>query len=202
MKQLAAFCNLALVLLVAACANMSAQGDGWITLLDGSNPATLDNWNRIGDANWRVVDGAVVADKGKASSYLVSKTSYKDFQIRAEFWADHNTNSGIHFRASDPKDITDRNSYEANIFDQRKDPTGGTGAITGHTKVPPNMHKVGDKWNTYVITAKADMLTVELNGVQTAQLRDGTHSSGPIALQYAEMPGGVIKYRKLQVRPL
>jgi len=39
--------------------------------LDGSNPKTLDNWNRIGDANWRAEDGAIVADKGKGG-HLVS----------------------------------------------------------------------------------------------------------------------------------
>ena len=91
-------------LTVLGCSpQMSGQGDaGWITLLDGSNPKTLDNWNRIGDANWRAEDGAIVADKGKGG-HLVSKNSYKDFQIRAEFWADHTTNSGIFFRISDPK---------------------------------------------------------------------------------------------------
>src|SRR5438094_8408965 len=53
---------------------MSGQGDaGWVTLLDGSNPKTLDNWNRIGDANWRAEDGAIVADKGKGG-HLVSRT--------------------------------------------------------------------------------------------------------------------------------
>ena len=63
-------------LTVLGCApQMSGQGDaGWITLLDGSNPKTLDNWNRIGDANWRVEDGAIVVDKGKGG-YLISKSS-------------------------------------------------------------------------------------------------------------------------------
>ena len=46
---------------------LSDQTDsGWVTLLDGSNPKTLDNWNRTGDANWRAEDGAIVADKGKS----------------------------------------------------------------------------------------------------------------------------------------
>jgi len=202
MKRLAAaLVSLSLLLLAAACASMSAQDAAWITLLDGSNPATLEKWTRIGDANWRVSDGAVVADKGKGNSYLVSKDSYKDFQLRAEFWADHNTNSGIHFRASDPKNVTEHNSYEANIYDQRKDPTFGTGAITSIAKVPP-IYKVGGKWNTYVVTAQGDLLTVELNGVQTVQIRDSKHASGPIALQYGETPGGAIKFRKLQVKPL
>ena len=58
------------------------QDAGWVTLIDGTTG--LDNWNRVGDANWRAEDGAIVADKGKGG-YLVSKNSYKDFQIRAEF---------------------------------------------------------------------------------------------------------------------
>ena len=44
------------------CAQMGMSDSGWVTLLDGSNPSTLANWNRLGDANWRVEDGAVVAD--------------------------------------------------------------------------------------------------------------------------------------------
>jgi len=75
---------------VWGCAGQpSGQADaGWITLVDGTTG--LDNWNRIGDANWRAADGAIVADKG-TRGFLVSKSSYKDFQIRAEFWADHTT---------------------------------------------------------------------------------------------------------------
>jgi len=131
MKSLSAI-TMALLLVtgltVLGCSpQMSGQGDaGWITLLDGSNPKTLDNWNRIGDANWRVEDGAVVADKGKGG-HLVSKNSYKDFQIRAEFWADHTTNSGIFIRDSDPKNVSGKSAYEVNINDQRPDTGYGTG---------------------------------------------------------------------------
>ena len=85
-------------------------GQGWVTLIDGGKG--LENWNRIGDANWRAEGGAIVADKGKGG-YLVSKDSYKDFEIYAEFWAETDTNSGIFLRASDPNKITADNSYEA-----------------------------------------------------------------------------------------
>ena len=66
---------------------------GWVPLFDGKN---LDNWNQIGNANWRLEEGAVVADKG--DGFLVSKKDYADFQLRAEFWVDADANSGIHSR--------------------------------------------------------------------------------------------------------
>jgi hypothetical protein len=188
---------------LVGCAQMGASDEGWVTLLDGSNASTLGNWNRIGDANWRVEDGAVVADKGKGG-YLVSKNSYRDFQIRAEFWAADNTNSGIFVRASDPQKIGSATSYEVNIYDQRPDPSYGTGAIVDVAKVSP-MPKAGGKWNTYLITAKGTSLVVELNGVQTVNVNDNKHASGPVALQYGALPktaGGPIKWRKVQIRPL
>src|SRR5262245_56510081 len=33
------------------------SGPGWTQLFDGK---TLDNWNKIGDSNWRVEDGMIV----------------------------------------------------------------------------------------------------------------------------------------------
>ena len=55
-------------------------GPGWTTLLDGK---TMGDWNLVGETNWRLEDGAVVADKrtSKDAAHLVSKTAYKDFQI-------------------------------------------------------------------------------------------------------------------------
>ncbi len=173
MKNLSAIRTGLLVIGIAVwgCSpQMSSQDDAmWITLLDGSNPKSLDNWNRIGDANWRAEDGAIVADKGEGG-HLVSKNSYKDFQIRAEFWADHSTNSGIFFRISDPKQIGSKTAYEANIYDQRPEPEGGTGAIPNVANVP-SMPKAGGKWNIYEITAKGSQLMVVLNGTKTVDSR-------------------------------
>src|SRR6187549_1770362 len=88
---------------LAGCASMDG-GAGWTTLIDGDKG--LENFNRIGDANWRAEGGAIVADRAKLTSHLVTKQSYRDFQIRAEFWAEKDTNSGIFIRAQNPKDIT------------------------------------------------------------------------------------------------
>src|SRR3954453_1883393 len=185
----------AFVLAVAGCSMMPGSDAGWTKLIDGSKG--LENWNQIGEANWRAEDGAVVADKG-AGGYLVSKNSYKDFQIRAEFWADTTTNSGIFIRAADPKKIGADTAYEVNIYDQRPDPSYGTGGIVNVAKVDP-MPKAAGKWNTYEITAQGPHLVFVLNGQKTADVQDATHASGPIALQYGS---GVVKFRKVQIKPL
>ena len=176
----------------------SAQtGEGWITLLDGKN---MGDWDQVGESNWRIEDGAVVADKltSKGAAHLVSKKPYKDFMLHVEFWASDDANSGIYMRCADPKNIADRTCYEANIFDQRKDPTYGTGGIVHFAEVNP-MPKAGGKWNTYEITAKGRQITVMLNGQKTAELNNGLFAEGPITLQHG---AGVIKFRKVAIKPL
>ena len=194
----------ALALTLAGCATQGPPGTGWTTLLDGTQ-ATLDrNWINTGaaPANWRIEDGAVVADKGgKCSGMLLTKESYKDFQIYAEFYAVETTNSGIFIRISNPKEIGSKTSYEVNIYDQRPDPSYGTGAIVDVAKVSP-MPKAAGKWNTFLITAKGPNLKVELNGVETVNANDGRFTSGPFSLQYGGGNSGVIKWRKVMVRPL
>jgi hypothetical protein len=197
---------LATALLLAACSSMPAwvPGSGWNTLIDGDKG--LENFNRLGDANWRAEGGAIVADKAVDNSYLVTKNSYKDFQIRVEFWADHNTNSGVFIRAQDPKKIGAVSAYEVNIYDQRPGPEYGTAAIVDFAKVPvPSPYKAGGKWNTFLITAKGSQITVEFNGDKTVDIQNAKFPQGPFALQFGnhgKAPGGPIKFRKVQIREL
>ena len=174
-------------------------GAGWITLFDGAN---LDNWNSIGDANWKLADGAVTASKG--SGFLVSKKSYGDFQIKVEFWANDDANSGVFLRCDEAAKMDAKICYEVNIYDKRPASEYGTGAIVDVAKVVP-MPKAGGKWNTYEITAQGSHLMVVLNGVKTVDVESSQHKSGPIGLQYA--PGtvkdvGVSKFRKVEIKPL
>jgi len=184
------------------CATMSSDS-GWITLIDGDKG--LENFNRIGDANWRAEGGAIVADKGKGG-HLVTKNSYRNFQIRAEFWAETGTNSGIFIRASDPSKIGAANAYEVNIYDLRPGQEYATGAIVNFGRIPvPSSYKAGGKWNTFLITANDTHLIVEFNGVQTVNIYDSKFDSGPFTLQFGnhgKEPGGAIKWRKVQVKSL
>ena len=207
MKRLSVITSALLVAAFTAfgCAQMSDMlGTGWDTLVDGDKG--LDNFNRVGDANWRAEGGAIVADKGKGG-HLVSKKSYKDFQIKAEFYAEANTNSGIFIRISDPNKPAAKTAYEVNIWDTRPGPEYATGAIVDVAKVPvPTVYKAGGKWNTYEITAKGSQLTVVLNGVQTANIQNSQFAQGPFSLQFGSgakgAPGGPIKWRKVQIKEL
>ena len=195
MKKLGLLAVALAAVALGACSSMSS-GSGWVVLFDGSN---LDNWNAIGNANWRIADGVVQADSGdKRQGYLVSKNSYTDFQVRAEFWVDDDANSGVFIRCTDPTLVNSKNAYEVNIFDKRPDPSYGTGAIVSVAKASTVL-KAGGRWNTYDITAKGPHFTVVLNGVKTAEVDNGRHASGRIALQYG---AGVVKFRKVEIRPL
>jgi hypothetical protein len=198
-KTLALAAALAGAVALAGAPDAIGQAAGWTVLFDGKN---LDNFKQIGDANWKIEDGAAVATKG--TGYLVTKNSYGDFQIKVEFWADDEANSGIFIRCANPEKIGAADCYEVNIFDKRPEPAYGTGAIVNVAKVEP-MPKAAGKWNTYEITAKGPQLTVVLNGKKTVDVKDEKHKSGPIGLQRApgaEKKEGTIKFRKVEIKPL
>lgn len=191
------FGALFIVAALAGCA-MGGTGGSSTTLVDGTRG--LDNFNRVGEANWTATDGAIQATSGgKDPAYLVSKNAYRDFVLRAEFWSSDDANSGIFFRCQEPGRINDENCYEANIFDQRPDPTYGTGAIVKVAPVAAPMPKAGGKWNTYEITAQGNRLVIVLNGVKTIDITDAKFASGPVALQWGR---GTIKFRKVEIRSI
>jgi hypothetical protein len=203
MKNLARFgvALLAVLALLAGCAHRADTP--WTALIDGAKG--LENWNRVGDANWRAAGNAIVADGGRGG-FLVTKNSYKDFHLRAEFWASRSTNSGIFIRASNPTQITATNSYEVNIWDERPDPTYATGAIVGFAPIDAPVPQAGDRWNTFDIVARGNRVVVVMNGVRTVDMTHNGFAQGAFALQYGAGvgggPGGPIIWRKVEIRPL
>ena len=111
MARLATF---TLALLLSAIAGLQymgsasgqSGGDGWITLFDGKN---LDQWQAEAGNNaaWRIEDGSIAVEKmdkePKAIVNLVSKQSFTNFELRAEFRVSDDANSGIYIRCTDPQ---------------------------------------------------------------------------------------------------
>ena len=178
---------------------------GWVTLFDGKNSISVVNGRdgECGDKVARQVNG-----RRRQGS---TKNTYTDYQIRAEFWIDGEANSGIFIRCTDPEKIGSASAYEVNIWDSRPDPTYGTGAIVNVGKVNPMPHAAG-KWNVYEITAKGSTFTVTLNGQKTVDgAQDAKFATGKIALQHGlglkdakgvESDTGVVKFRKVEIKPL
>jgi len=181
-----------------------AQSDGLTPLFNGRD---FTGWDRIGDANWRVEDGAFIADRG--NGFLVSQRDYRDFHLRAEFFVDTGANSGIFIRCTNPATISTANAYEVNIWDERPEQRYGTGAIVDLAAVDP-MPRAGGRWNLFEITAAGDAFTIVLNGQKTADgVRDARFATGRIALQHGlGVPGpggavndrGVVRFRKVDIR--
>jgi hypothetical protein len=173
---------------------------GWVSLFDGE---TLANWDRIGTANWRLENGAIVADDG--NGFLVSKNDYADFDLRVEFWIEAKTNSGVFIRCTDPKQVGGKTAYEVNIWDTRPVQKYGTGAIVDVAAIDPMPH-AGGRWNSYEIIAKGDTFTVILNGQKTVDgAKSDKFAKGRIALQHGKGvsdESGVVKFRKVEIKPL
>ena len=164
----------------------------WVPLLG----ADLGSWKTLGDANWRLEDGVVQADGGRG--FLVSELAYTDFELRIEFWASADANSGVFVRCTDRAEVTPANAYEVNIFDQRPDQTYRTGGIVD-VAPPAAVISTADQWNRYEIRAQGNRLRVVLNGAVLVDTQDERFASGPIALQYG---AGLIRFRNAQIRAL
>jgi len=176
----------------------SGQAGGWTALFDGKN---LDHWDSDNSATFKIEDGAVIAtdkkDPKAVASYLVSKKSYKNFQLKAEFWVSNDANSGIFVRC-DPKKIGAKTCYEFNVFDQRKDPTYGTASIVYIAEVNP-MPKAGGKWSTMEMTLDKRHLVLVFDGKKTVDVHNGLWEEGHIALQFGV---GTVKFRKIEIKEL
>ena len=180
---------LPIILLLASALAACTTQDGW-TDMSGS----FDGWHIVGDPNWRIEDGAFVADAG--NGHLVTDRSYADFRLTLEFYAsDSVANSGVYFHIQNPEVIRDNTGYEANIYDDRPDQSGRTGAIPNYGP-PLEIVSAAGKWNTYDITVEGDHIIVITNGIKTVDIHDSTHGPGPISLQYGT---GTIMFRNIML---
>ena len=187
---------------IAGCAGGYGSGSGWTSLIDGAKG--MENWSVSGsNGNWRAEDGAIQADKlvsGKGASVLVSSRSFRDFELYVEFWAAEDTNNGVYLRAPNPAQVnTASGAYEVQIWDKNPNPKYATGSLVNVAAVEP-IYKAAGRWNTFEVVAKGTQITVKMNGVTTARIRDARNTgAGRIGLQFN---GGPIKFRALRVREL
>lgn len=123
------------------------------------NGKDLTGWqDRNGNASkWEVVDGNLQGKKKLGDIW--SKERFSDFVLSLEFKT--TGNSGIFFRTDNPK-----NPVQTGIEVQVERPNGPNKHSVGalYDLVPPKKNNATKGWNKVKITAKDNMITVEMNG--------------------------------------
>jgi hypothetical protein len=179
---------------------LEETSQGWVRLFDGY---TLFGWEIASEANWRVEDKSIVVDSGDVG-LLCTSVGWADFELKLEFKADANTNSGIFLRTPlEPEDPA-LDCYEVNIA-----PTDNpfpTGSIVKRQKVtdgqPGSIAAPLDpaKWHLYEMTMQGGELTLRINGKETCRYKDPNPlPARRIGLQHNS---GKVAFRDIKIRPL
>lgn len=167
--------------------------EGWVLLFDGE---TLFGWHAHGGAQWRVANGALIADGGE-SGWLRTGAVFADFHLKCDFRTSEKGNSGIFVRSAreGQPHVT---GYEIQIWNHH--PKFPTGSLVNHVATPQKTDFKGDDWNTMEIRAEGDRYIVRLNGKQILDAREGKTKAGHIGLQFNK--DNPIQFRNLKLLPL
>jgi hypothetical protein len=172
-----------------------SEASGWVELLGDAR--RRDDWIVIGDADWQWSDGAVSASAGEG--FLVSRREFRDFELRVEFRAEPEANSGVFIRCQDPARISPRTCYEINILDSRPRESYATASIVD-VAIPEVAMMTDGQWSTLLIRASGPRLSVTLNGVKAVEAKDGRLAAGPLSLQHRG--SGQVEFRRVLIREL
>ena len=182
-------CVLACVGLLASTAGAGecgAKGGTWKPLWDGK---TLKGWHKQGGGQWTIKDGIIAGTNAKSErrhGHLVTDKVFKDFTVRLVYKSVKG-NSGFYFRVEEAPPYGVK-GFQAEI-DPRSNP-GGLYETAGRAwvarpsaEVIKKCFKPGD-WNQMTVSAHGRHLTVHVNGIKTAELKDDPgRLEGHIALQ-------------------
>lgn len=176
----------------------------WKPLMDGK---TLTGWHPVGDGKWTVEDGAFVgrANNEKLYGLLVSDKTFRDFTVRFKFKC-LSGDSGFYVRTI-IKEPEKANGLQVQVG-RIKSGVGGIYESYGRAWVSKPSDELeksytkDDEWNEMVIDAHGGNVTVTVNGVKSAELKDDpSRPEGHFALQ---MHAGCVMhvlFKDIEIRP-
>ncbi len=184
----------------AANANVPHTFGNPVSLFNGTS---LDNWrlqHKDRPSGWAVA-GGVMSNQPSANN-LISKDTFKDFRIDAEYKLEKGSNSGIYLRGR----------YELQVLDDYGQPTESHGHMSLYSWAAPrvNASRPAGEWQVMQATIVGNRLSVTLNGQKvhdnttiqaiTGGALDADESApGPIMIQGDH---GKVSFRKLVVTPI
>ncbi len=178
--------SLSLLAMLALPSLALAEEAEWKPLCNGKD---LTGWHAVGDGQWTVEDGAFVgrADNERLYGLLVSDDTYGDCTVRFKFKC-LSGDSGFYIRT------IIKPPEKANGLQVQVGRTGsGVGGIYESygrawiDKPTDELEKTftnDDQWNEMVIVADGGDVTITVNGIKSAQLKnDPSRAEGHFALQ-------------------
>jgi hypothetical protein len=174
-----------------------------VVLFDGASAASLDafrpqNANR--PLNWAVEEG--VMTNAPPANNLVSKQTFQNFRLQAEYKVSQGSNGGIYLRGR----------YELQVLDDHGKPVEKTGNMAVYGWTPPlvNASRPAGEWQSLDATIVGNRLTATLNGEKvhdnteiqaiTGGALDANESApGPLLIQGDHSK---IWFRKITVTPI
>ena len=182
--------------------------EGFSPLFNGKN---LDGWEVDTPGLWQAQDGMVIGKSPGLSynDFLRTRRTFSDFVLKVSFrLIGGKGNSGIQFRSKAAPASHEVTGYQvdiakgwwANLYDEarRKKFLG---------EAPPaavaSIRK--DGWNEFVITARGNHVTVDVNGVPAIDYEEpdpAIPASGIVALQLHSGPPLEVHFKDIQIREL
>jgi len=182
----------------------AAAEEGFVPLFDGK---TLAGWHALPGGNWAIQGGVVVGTSPRTEGrhgLLMTDKVFKDFTVQLKFKAVKG-NSGLYFRVEEVPGGVGAHGFQAEIADR-----GGVGGLyeTGGRAwvVQPKPEQVKTyfkpgEWNEMSVTAKGRDVTVKVNGVTTAELKDDPgRTEGHIALQLHGGQEMHVEFKDVEIR--
>jgi 3-keto-disaccharide hydrolase len=191
----------------AAWLDDGESDDGFTPLFDGKSLAGWEGDEKL----WKVESGMLVGDSPgiKRNEFLATKKRYANFELRLDFrLRDGSGNSGIQFRSKRVPASSEVSGYQADIGEKY------WGCLYDESRrnkilvqAPPELDDVlrKDGWNSYVIRAEGDHITLSLNGRQTVDYREPDPEiarDGVIALQVHAGDPLRVEFKNLRIREL
>ncbi len=180
---------------------------GFVPLFDGQS---LDGWE--GDTGlWAAKEGKIVGTSPglKHNDFLATKASYGDFILKLTFRikGDESANTGVQFRSVRVPGH-EMSGYQADVgqgywgclYDESR---RNKILVQASPKAVESIRK-GD-WNTYMIRAMGDKITLTLNGVTSVSYTEPDASiarDGKIALQIHAGNALTVEFKDILIQPL
>ncbi len=189
----------------------SVGSDGWIALFDGHDTAawtTAVVGTKISDA-WRIEDGALIPMPKGTRSGLLTRRRYLSYELRFEWAAATESNSGVKYRLLTFDRFGGRSGEplgpEYQIADDTGDPGAKvdarqrSGALYAVIPVEKPAAKPLGEWNEGRIVVASDHVEHWLNGKMTASYEVDIPFASAIALQHHTTE---VRFRNIRIRPM